>query len=314
MRLLRLDPRPFLLLTRITLGLFTLNFVTGAAVRLSGSGLGCPDWPGCTRDHLTAPLAGHAGIEFANRLVVVLLSVATFAVLLGAWRRTPCRRDLTWLSAGLVLGVFAEALVGKVVVVSKLNPYVVAGHFLLGIALLALAANLVLRAGRETGPRPPKVTPGDVTLTRVLIGFLFVVLTAGAATTGTGPHAGGVGAKRIPVPLDDMVRTHSSLALTLGGLTLLLLWRLQRRAAPESVQARGRILLAVLLTQGVLGYTQFFLHLPPLLVGIHVLGAATVWVAYLWFHDGLFGAPTPTPAGDPPTDADALTAVAPAPT
>ncbi|MHB8594146.1 MAG: hypothetical protein ACYDB3_07405, partial [Acidimicrobiales bacterium] len=110
----------------------------------------------------------------------------------------------------------------------------------------------------------------------------------GTATTGAGPHAGGPGAKRIPVPLADMARTHSGVVLVLGALMLLLLLLLDRSKAPAPVQDRARLLLAAMAAQGVLGYTQYFTHLPALLVGIHVFGATVVWCAALWFVDGLW--------------------------
>ncbi len=288
MRSLTTSPRTVLRLTQATLAVVALNIVSGAAVRLSDSGLGCPDWPTCSRTHLTAPLAGHAGIEFGNRLVVVVLVVATAVTFLAAWRRSPRRRDLTWLSGGLIGGVLAEAAVGGLVVYSHLNAYVVMTHFMVGMVLLADAVVLALRAGRPDTAPVAKVGPELVVHSRVLVGWLFLVLIAGTATTGAGPHAGGPGAKRVPLALEDAARIHSSLVLVLIAVTGLLLIRLYRRHAPESVQQRGRLLLAAMVVQGTIGYTQYFTHLPALLVGVHVFGAAVVWTTALWFHSGLF--------------------------
>lgn len=284
---LRLGPFAFLRLSQATLALVALNIVSGAAVRLSDSGLGCPDWPNCMQHHFTPPLAGHAGIEFGNRLVVVGVTVVALVCFVGALLRAPARRDLVWLAGGLVGGILAEALVGAAVVYSKLNPYVVMAHFSLGIALLTVGFVLALRAGRSDAAGRLRVGRSEVLHARVMLGLLAVVVVAGTATTGAGPHAGGPGAKRIPVPLDDMARTHSSLVLALGALTLWMLWRLYRSGAPEAAQERGRVLLAAMVAQGVVGYTQFFTHLPALLVGVHVAGAVVVWSAMLWFVDGL---------------------------
>jgi cytochrome c oxidase assembly protein subunit 15 len=284
---LRIGPRPFLLLCRITLATVVLNVVTGAAVRLSDSGLGCPDWPTCSRSHLTPPLSIHPVVEFGNRLVVTLLVVACAVTVLAAFRRSPERRDLRWLSIGLIIGVLGEAVVGAVVVYSKLNAYVVAGHFLLGMALLGVAVILTLRANHGPGRGIPAVSTRALWLSRVLIGLLVLVLAAGATTTGAGPHAGGKGAKRIPIGLEDMTRIHAEIVITSVVVLLALVWVLWRDNAPAHVQDDGRVLLGAMVVQGIIGYTQFFTHLPAVLVGVHVLGASLVWSTLLWFHHGL---------------------------
>jgi heme a synthase len=289
----RYSPTAVLRGAQVALVFVLLNIISGAAVRLSDSGLGCPDWPTCSQRHLTPPLALHPAIEFGNRLVVVALVVAAGAALWLAVRRAPWRRDLVWLAGGLVAGVIGEAVLGGIVVYSKLNAYVVMSHFCLGILLLADATALALRAGRGGGRSLPRVRWPQIRLARVLVGLLGVVIVAGAATTGAGPHAGGKGAKRIPVPLDDLTRTHSGLVWLLGALTLLMLYSLYRSDAPAQVQERGRWLLGAMIVQGFIGYTQFFTHLPPLLVGVHVAGAALVWMAMLWFYSGLFVHPDP---------------------
>jgi cytochrome c oxidase assembly protein subunit 15 len=283
-------PRGFLRVTQVALGLVVLNIVSGAAVRLTDSGLGCPDWPTCSEHRLTPPLSLHPAIEFSNRLVVVALCVVAALVLLGALLRRPRRRDLTSLSVGLIGGILGEAILGGIVVYSKLNPYVVMTHFMVGIALLTVAVVLAQRAGRAGGPHRSTVlmvTPGVRRLARALLVLLLIAVAAGTATTGTGPHAGGQGAKRIPVPLADMARTHAEIVLALGALTLVLLYLLDRTRAPERVVVRARILLIVMVAQGVVGYTQYFTHLPPLLVGVHVFGVTVLWAAMLWFYDGL---------------------------
>ena len=264
-----------------------LNVLTGAAVRLSDSGLGCPDWPTCSQHHLTPPLSLHPLIEFGNRLVVTLLVISCAVTVLASFLRRPARSDLRWLAGGLILGVIGEAVIGAFVVYSKLNAYVVMVHFLVGMALLAVAVVLVLEAGHRPGRGTLVVTRGALRLSRALIALFVVVLAAGAATTGTGPHAGGKGAKRIPLGLEDMTRIHAETVLTATAVLLVLLWMLWRTDAPAHVQASGRVLLTVVVVQGIIGYTQFFTHLPAVLVGLHVLGASAVWSTALWFHHGL---------------------------
>lgn len=292
MQLPRVGPVVFLRLAQTSLALVVLNIVSGGAVRLTESGLGCPDWPTCSARAVTPALSFHPLMEFGNRMVVVLVCIAVGLTVLGALRRDPWRRDLVWLSVGLLGGVLGEAAIGGVVVYSKLNPYAVMCHFMVGIGLLSVALVLALRAGRAPAPARALVGPRPRQLAIGLLMALGLAIVAGTATTGSAPDAGGADAVRLPVPLDDMARTHSGIVLVTGALLLVELWLLHRSVAPEKVQARGRLLLGAMVVQGVIGYIQFFLHLPALLVGFHVFGAAVVWSAALWFFDGL-GAHTP---------------------
>jgi len=242
-------------------------------------------------------------MEFANRMVVGLLVVAVIVAFLGAIAREHRRRDLIGLSGLLAAGVIGEAGVGAEVVYSKLNPYVVMVHFLLGMGLVAVALALAIRAGRARVAGTSKVTAQVRRIAIAMIAVLVVALAAGAATTGTGPHAGGPGTPRIPVPLADMARTHSGIVLVLGALTLIELWMIHRTSAPGSVLRRAEALLGVMIAQGLNGYTQFFTHEPPLLVGIHVAGAVSVWMTMLWFYDGLSFHPAENAIGsDPASD------------
>ncbi len=293
-----------------------LNVVTGAAVRLSDSGLGCPDWPTCAQHHLTPPLRLHPVIEFGNRLVVFVLVVACLVTVVASFLRRPARNDLRWLSSVLIVGVLGEAVIGAFVVYTKLNPYVVMTHFMVGMALLAGAVELALVAGHRPGRGTLVVSRGTRALTRCLVALIVVVLAAGAATTGTGPHAGGKGAKRIPIGLEDMTRIHAELVIAAVVVLLVLLWVLWRTDAPSRVQDAGRVLLVVMIAQGIIGYTQYFTRLPAVLVGIHVLGASTVWATVLWFHHGLSdhlpeaedptGPNPPTPAMRAPVNTDSV--------
>ena len=305
---LHIGPRRFLLLCRVTLATVVLNVATGAAVRLSDSGLGCPDWPTCAHSRLTPPLSLHPVIEFGNRVVVFVLVLLCATTFVAALVRRPARRDLRWLAAGLIFGVIGEAVIGAFVVYSKLNAYVVMTHFMLGMALLAVAVILTLRAGHAAGRGTLVVSRRALWWTRVLLGLLVVVLAAGTATTGAGPHAGGKGAKRVPIGLEDMTRIHAEIVIVTVLTVLWTLWVLWRTDAPGHVQDSGRILLGAMVVQGIIGYTQFFTHLPAVLVGFHVLGASLVWSIALWFHHGLSdhlpeSGAGPRSAVEPPRDA-----------
>lgn len=277
----------FVGLCQVTLVLVVANVASGAAVRLTGSGLGCPDWPTCARRAVTPALSFHPVMEFSNRMVVVVLVVTIAASALATMVAGRGRRDLRLLAWGLVAGVVAEAVMGGIVVYTKLNPYVVMAHFMVSMALLAVATVLVLRARTAGGRGTPKVARPERRLVWSLLPVLTLALAAGTATTGAGPDGGSPNAVRLPVPLDDMARTHSLIVMAFGALLLVALWRLHRAGAPESVQHRGRVLLGVAIGQGLVGYTQFFAHLPPGLVEVHEVGAALVVVAALWFVDGL---------------------------
>ena len=294
------SPRAFLRVAQVNLAVIALNIVSGGAVRLTDSGLGCPDWPTCARHQLTPPLSLHPVVEFSNRMVVVAVTLVAVVALVAAWRRAPRRADLTWLAGGLVAGIVAEALIGAVVVYSKLNPFAVMTHFVVGIAVLTDAIVLCLRAGRSAAPGRPRVEHRVVVLARTMVVLLFVAVVAGTATTGTGPHAGGKAAARLHIPLTDMTRVHSGIVLLLVALTLVTIWTMARTRAPEATLDRGRWLVLAMVVQGAIGYTQYFTHLPALLVGFHVAGAVTVWTAMLWFYDGLFRhEPEPLPRPRP---------------
>ena len=285
---MRISPRGFLLLCRITLATIILNVATGAAVRLSDSGLGCPDWPTCAHRRLTPPLSLHPVIEFGNRVVVFALVVSCAATYVASFLRRPSpRRDLRWLSGGLILGVLGEAVLGAVVVYTKLNAYVVMTHFMIGIALLSVSVLLVLRADHGPGRGTLVVARRILITSRVYLVLLALALVAGTATTGAGPHAGGRGSKRVPVALVDMSRIHAETVLVTGFVLLVLLWMLWKSDAPSRIQSSGRILLGAMVVQGVMGYTQYFTQLPAVLVGFHVVGAVVVWSTALWFHHGL---------------------------
>jgi cytochrome c oxidase assembly protein subunit 15 len=209
---------------------YALLVVTGGAVRLTGSGLGCPDWPSCYQHRLIAQLSFHPMVEDLNRLVSVLVTVVSAVALVLAWLRSPRRRDLMWLSGGLVAGVVAQIVLGGLVVLFKLNPYLVALHFLLTIVVLADAIVLFHRSGLDESCAVPEehrpvVRPELLWLSRLLLVALALVTTIGTVVSGAGPHAGAPSTpsdpiKRIPIALHDIAQLHSDFALFLIGLSL----------------------------------------------------------------------------------------------
>lgn len=271
--------RHLCVLSLVSVGAIVL---TGAAVRLSGSGLGCSDWPTCSKGHLTPPLHFHSLMEFGNRMVTVVLVVVIGVTFLAVLRRSPFRRDLAWLAGALVAGVLAEAVIGGLVVYSKLNPYLVMVHFLATLALVVVAAVLLHRSSRDYSPGSGRlIVPRPILiLSRAMCCLLAVVLSAGAATTGAAPDGGGsqgqIVAKRIPVPLRDMAELHSSLALLLVGVAISLAVALHAIGVPERVRKAARMLVVTLMLQAVVGYAQYFTHLPAVLVELHELGATVL--------------------------------------
>jgi cytochrome c oxidase assembly protein subunit 15 len=278
---------------RVTLvALVALGFiiVTGAAVRLTGSGLGCPTWPSCEKGSLVPRGAtGYNGVvEFANRMITGVVSVAVILAVLGSLRRTPRRRDLTWLSISLVAGVFAQAVLGGISVLVDLEPPFVMAHFLLSIVLVWLAVLLHHHAGEPDGARYPVVAPEVRTMGRVLIAATILVLFTGTVVTGAGPHGGDDKAERLSFFVPDVARIHGIAENLFLLAALVTLWLLHRTGAPAPVRRRAQVLLAVLVAQAAVGYAQYFTGVPVVLVGIHVLGAVCVWVAVLAFHLGLW--------------------------
>jgi len=310
-RLPRVGPRQFRLLADASLVAVCVIVLTGAAVRLTGSGLGCPDWPSCFHRRFTPPLSFHPLVEFSNRLVTVVLVVLLAVTLLAALRRRPFRADLAWLSTGLLGGVLAQAVIGAIAVYTKLNPYVVLLHFLASMVLVAVAVVLAHRSRRDYRPElASSLVPRTVVLGgRLVLTLLGVVLVAGTVTTGSGPHAGNATgqlvARRIPVALRDMAELHSSLALLLIGVTVGLAIALHAMPIPERVRRAARILCAALAAQAVVGYAQYFSHLPVALVEIHVLGATLLTAGAVRFHLSLTGHPQEAPDVAPATSSRA---------
>jgi heme a synthase len=290
MSLPRLSPTAYRRVTLAALLSLAFIIVTGAAVRLTGSGLGCPDWPTCDEGRVVAPLEYHAMVEFVNRTVTGFVSLAVMIAVLGALVRVPRRRDLTWLSLGLVAGVIGQIVLGGLTVLFHLAPPLVMGHFLLSMVLLLNAVVLHHRAGEpDDGGRPVAlVADGPLTLARMAWMAAAVVVFTGTIVTAAGPHGGDEDVERLDVFLPDAARVHGISVIVLLALVLGSLWLLRRQQAPAAVVRRGLVLLGVLLAQGAVGYIQYFTGVPVLLVAVHIVGAVAVWTAVIRFNLGLF--------------------------
>lgn len=255
--------------------------VTGGAVRLTASGLGCPTWPKCTDDSYTptAEYAAHGLIEFGNRLLTFVLGAVALAVLVAVWRLRPMRPGMRALALAGFLGIPAQAVLGGITVLTGLHPWTVMGHFLVSMVLIALAVVLHRRASE--GDLPPRllVPSGLRRLTEGLLGVTAVTLALGTVVTGSGPHSGDPAAGRTGFDPATVSQLHADSVMLLVGLTVALYVALRATGAdPRLVRATG-VLLAVELAQGLVGYVQYFTGLPVVLVGLHLLGACLVLVA-----------------------------------
>ena len=286
----RPTPGQYVMITRIAVGALAAIIVTGAAVRLTGSGLGCSDWPVCEKNRLVAALEFHPMIEFVNRLITGIVSVAVIVAVLGSLRRRPRRRDLTRWSTVLVVGVVAQILIGAVVTLSKLEYSVVAIHFLVSMGLVWAACVLVDLAGRPDGMA--QVPRRWMRETRVIVGLATAVLVSGALVTSAGPHPGalpdGAGVehavRRLPIDFTSIVRIHSILVWCLCAVVVVTAARIATGrlsgVGPTGTRALQELLVAVL-AQGAIGYIQYFTGVPALLVAVHVAGATLVWIMAL---------------------------------
>ena len=249
--------------------------VTGGAVRLTGSGLGCPTWPRCTGASFVATpeLAGHGVIEFGNRLLTFALTAAAVATVVAVFRSP--RSDLRRLAVLSLLGIPAQALLGGVTVLTGLNPWTVAAHFLLSMMLVAVATILWLRS-REPGVGEPLVRRPLVLLVAGIAAVTAVVLLVGTVVTGSGPHSGDPKAGRTGFDPELVSQLHADVVFLLLGLTVALLVALYATDSPDRIRRAARDLLIVQLAQGVVGYVQYFTDLPIALVLVHMVGAVLI--------------------------------------
>ena len=256
--------------------------VTGGVVRLTGSGLGCPTWPRCTDESFTphGALTYHSAIEFGNRTITFVLAAVAIATFVAAWRVG--RRGPLRLALVLAIGVPAQAVLGGITVLLDLNPWVVAGHLLISMAMISVAVLLVRRVYDEDRPRRTVVPLPVARLAAVTYAAGWAVLYAGTVVTGSGPHAGDVDSPRNGLDPRGMSQLHADLVFLLVGLSIgLLVALLATGARAEAVRA-AKVLLVVELSQGLIGFVQYFSGLPVLVVAFHLLGSALVAAAMTW--------------------------------
>lgn len=281
----------------------TLIVLSGAAVRLTGSGLGCPTWPKCY-GHVYPPLNAHAVIEFSNRVISVPVVLAAGFAWLGALRRRPYRRELTRIGALLPLGVVAQAVLGGFTVKGALDYGWVMGHFALSMLILLAAALLVWRAAHATAGEDAPAPGGalarhdasgervDRTLVlslRALAALGALTIFAGTAATAAGPHAGGSPGQRINRlsfdgrgTMDFVIHRHAEIALAFSLAAVGLWWLARRRVGGERVRRPLTFLCVLLALQGAVGLDQYETHLPTELVWVHVGLACGAWLCALW--------------------------------
>lgn len=283
----RVSPPQRLRSWRLVLGLAwaslvanALLVVTGGAVRLTGSGLGCPTWPKCgDGSYVTHGDFGvHGAIEFGNRMLTFVLGIIAVATLAAALRARPFRRGPALLALGLFLGIPAQAVIGGITVLTKLNPWIVMLHLMCSLVLVTLSMLLVFRS-RESDGAPRALLPLPLRgLAVALLGLALVTCYLGAVVTGSGPHAGDLEAVRTGLDPDRMSQLHADVVFLLVGLTLALLVATYAVSVAQVVRRSAAVLLVVELSQGVVGFVQYFTDLPEALVALHMLGA-TVLVA-----------------------------------
>ncbi|MEU5889855.1 COX15/CtaA family protein [Streptomyces sp. NPDC047461] len=278
------DPRTVQRAALAALVMSVVIVVTGGAVRLTGSGLGCPTWPKCTDDSLTttSAMGVHGVIEFGNRMLTYVLCAAVGWAIIAARSEKPYRRGLTRLGWAQFWVVMGNAILGGIVVLVGLNPYTVAAHFLLSTALIAVATVMWQRTREGDGQTRPLVGKSVQQLVWFLVAASVLLIAVGTVVTGSGPHAGDSSeVERMPLDWETVSKLHAVLAWIVVTLTFALWFVLKAVDAPKGPLHRTRDLFLVLLAQGVIGYVQYFTDLPEILVGLHMFGSCLVWIAVL---------------------------------
>ncbi|MEU6377817.1 COX15/CtaA family protein [Streptomyces sp. NPDC046909] len=278
------DPRTVQRAALAALVMSVVIVVTGGAVRLTGSGLGCPTWPKCTDDSLTttSAMGVHGVIEFGNRMLTYVLCAAVGWAIIAARSEKPYRRSLTRLGWAQFWVVMSNAILGGVVVLVGLNPYTVAAHFLLSSALIAVATVMWQRTREGDDVPRPLVGKSVQQLVWFLVAAAVLLIAVGTVVTGSGPHAGDSSeVERMPLDWETVSKLHAVLAWIVVTLTFALWFVLKAVDAPKGPLDRTRDLFLVLLSQGVIGYVQYFTDLPEVLVGLHMFGSCLVWIAVL---------------------------------
>ncbi|MBV9196303.1 MAG: COX15/CtaA family protein [Solirubrobacterales bacterium] len=287
-RRLTVTPAQYRRVTYVALASLTLIVLTGAAVRLTDSGLGCENWPKCGGTPLP-PLSSHALIEFGNRAISGLVGVITVLAAALAFTRRPFRRDLAWLALALPLGVVAQAVLGGFTVLHHLAPGFVMGHFGLSLLILVAAVALAWRSTFEPGSRPRSDDRVAVWSVRALAPVGALTIFAGTATTAAGPHSGGFTGQVVhrlhfkgADTLTWTVHQHATIAALFGVMVIGVWLLLRRRGAGERALEPVTVLGVLMAAQGLVGSVQYELKLPAQMVWVHVTLAVLAWLSVLW--------------------------------
>lgn len=279
MRRPTISPTAYRRITLLALVLLGIIVITGAGVRLTGSGLGCSTWPSCEPGTLVpqAESGAHGVIESTNRYFTGFVSVGVILAVAGSFFRMPRRRDLTLWSWTLVAGVLGQIVLGGLTVLYELSPPFVMGHFLLSAVLVGCAIVLHHRAGEaDAGERRPVATPEVRLLARVLLAAASIVLVTGTVVTGSGPHGGDAEVERLGFFLPDVARLHAIGVWILLAATLWTLRLVRRGGAAPTMQRALHVLVVLEVAQGTVGYVQYALGVPVGLVAVHILGSMLV--------------------------------------
>jgi cytochrome c oxidase assembly protein subunit 15 len=275
------------LVAYVTLAALSVIVLTGAAVRLTDSGLGCENWPKCGGTVLP-PLSSHALIEFGNRAISGVVGVIAVAAWALAYFRRPYRRDLMWTALALPLGVLAQAVLGGFTVREHLAPGFVMGHFGLSMLILVAAVALAWRSRYEPGSRPRSNDRVTVWSVRALAPVGALTIFAGTAATAAGPHSGGVSGQHVhrlhfkgAETLTWLVHRHATIA-ALFGVAVVGIWLLHRQRGSERTLETLTVLAILLAAQGLVGTVQYEFHLPADMVWVHVGLATATWLVLLW--------------------------------
>ncbi|MDP4649681.1 MAG: COX15/CtaA family protein [Ilumatobacteraceae bacterium] len=279
----QVSPAGYIWVTRFALILLCVIVVSGAAVRLTGSGLGCSDWPRCNSEKFIDVSTTHGAIEQINRLFTGLVTVIVIAAVLAARFRVPYRKDLVMLSWGLVAGVIGQIVLGGIVVLTDLHPLANQGHFILSMVLVANALILHQRAKTDRKLDRLSTLSGLQKLVRLTVVMGSVALVTGTVVTGSGPHAGDEKARRFDVAIITVARIHGISVLVAIALLLIVAWKMKQQRAQQLFGPLEMVLVIAIL-QATVGYVQYFNDIPALLVGIHIFGATMFFLSLvnLW--------------------------------
>ena len=276
-----MSPKVYRIVCGAALGSLCVIVFTGALVRLTGSGLGCEDWPRCNESKFVDVSSGHTFIEQANRLFTGVVSASVIAAVLVSHRVRPRRPDLVMLAWSLVGGVVAQVVIGGIVVLTGLNPYANMAHFLVSLVLIASALMLYRRAAVSGSDRWWRDVPS--TEFRALMFLVTAALTAivtGTVVTATGPHAGDENAVRFGFALESVARVHGAAVMISLVVLLVLMWRSRRLPDVEYRDSLATVVFVGFAQAGI-GYLQYFTGVPVVLVAAHIVGAVSFFVAVL---------------------------------